>query len=211
MEAIMANLPPDMPLDSAMILQSMQRISNVPEQFRTIPMRMEFSGHKSLMTPDLSSLSTGMSPFGGDMPLQLAYIDHMEGTTITRMPSFDETAYLISQKIKPLDWSLIDTDSTILDYPVKKAEFSSDTLNVIAWYSPEIPSMVGPMQFGGLPGLPLLMKINMESPEGLAMSYNFVALRLEEGLEKKITPPEGTLVTPEEYLKIMSEKLNALR
>ncbi len=207
----MANLPPDMPLDSAMIQQMMQQMSTIPEQFRTISMRMQFSGHKSFVTPELPSSPPGMNPLGGDVPLQVAYVDYMEGTMITRMPSFDETAYLISQKIEPLDWSLIDADSTILDYPVKKAEFSSDTLNVVAWYSPEIPSMAGPMQFGGLPGLPLVMKTDMASLQGFNGSLNFVALRLEEGLEKKITPPEGTLVAPEEYLKIMSEKWNTIR
>lgn len=53
---------------------------------------------------------------------------------IVSMSSLDEEAYLISQKFESIDWVLVDADSTILDYQVKKGEFSSDTLNVVTWY-----------------------------------------------------------------------------
>ena len=208
-ESIMANLPPGMPLDSTMIQQAIQQFSQIPEDF-SIPMHMEFSEYTASMTPDFSSFAPGMdlSQLGMDVPLMLTYTDYTEGTVISQMPSFpDEKAYLISQKFDAIDWTLVDTDSTILDYPVKKATFSSDTLNVVTWYSPEIPTMAGPMFFGGFPGLPLLIKSDMESPQGFSGSINIVALRLEEGLEEPITPPEGTLVTPEELLEIATKKL----
>lgn len=219
-DAIMANLPPDMPLDSAMIEQAMQQFSNIPEKFHTIPMHMEFSEYKSFMTPDYSSfapgmdLETGLSQLGMNLPLTLTYTDHREDAMIMSMqiPSFDESSsYLISQKIEAIDWVLVDTDSTILSYPVKKAKFASDTLNAVAWYSPEIPTMAGPMFFGGFPGLPLLTKADMGNPQGFSPGINIVALRLEEGLEEPITPPEGILVTPEELLEIASKKFQDLQ
>ena len=212
METIMANLPPDMPIDSTMVAQMMQQFSGIPEQFRTLRMYMDFSGTKSLMRPDLSSFPAGMNPFGGEMPLGLSYTDHLEGTVLSQMPSFDEKApYLISQNIETIDWSLVDADSTILDYPVKKAEFLSDTLNVVAWYSTDFLSMAGPLQFGGLPGLPLLIETGMQTPQGFTGSISFVAVRLEEGLKKELNAPEGIRITPEEYLEIMSEKMNSFR
>ncbi len=205
-DVIMANLPPGIQLDSTMIEQAMQQFSEIPEDF-SVPLHMEFSEYKSSMTPDYSSLTPGMdlSQLGMNLPLTLTYTDHMEGTVILKMPSFDEEVYLVSQKIEAIDWVLVDTDSTILDYPVKKATFSSDTLNVVAWYSPEIPSMAGPMHFGGFPGLPLLIKAGYEGLHGFSNSFDIVALRLEEGLEKPVTLPEGTLVTMEEFIEIASK------
>ncbi len=206
-EEIMANLPPDIALDSAMIQQAMQQFSQAPEDF-SIPMHMEFSQYTASMTPDFSSFAPGMdlNQLGMDVPLMLTYTDYMEGTVTSQMPSFTEETYLISQQFDVIDWTLVDTDSTILDYPVKKATFSSDTLNVVAWYSPEIPTMAGPMFFGGFPGLPLLVKAGMANPQfSGSTNVSFVALRLEEGLEEPITPPEGTLVTPEELLEIATK------
>lgn len=67
----MANLPPDMPLDSTMIEQAIQRFSQIQENF-FIPMHMEFSEHKSSMVPDHLSFAPGMdlSQLGMNLPLK---------------------------------------------------------------------------------------------------------------------------------------------
>ncbi|MCY3630445.1 MAG: GLPGLI family protein [Bacteroidota bacterium] len=211
METIMEIMPPDMPLDSTMIEQMLQEMSQMPEQFFTLSMHMKFSDHKSFLTPDFSSLASGaMGQLGAELPVQVTYVDYMEGTVLTQVPTLDQsTTYLMTQKYDAIDWTLVDSDSTILDFPVNKATFSSDTLNIVAWYSPAIPSKAGPMQFGGLPGLPLQMKADMDN-QGFRGSFDIVAIRLEEGLEGPITPPEGTLVTPEELLEIISKQLEDL-
>lgn len=211
LDVIMANLPPSIQLDSTMIELGMQQFSEIPENF-SIPMHMKFSEYKSSMTPDYSSFASRidieieLNRLGMNMPSTGTYTDYKEGIMVTQMPMGpDGEAYLISHKIEAVDWTLVDTDSTILDYPVKKAKFSSDTLNVVAWYSPEIPTMAGPMLFGGFPGLPLLIKAGYEGLHGFSNSFDIVALRLEEGLEKPVTLPEGTLVTMEEFMEIASK------
>lgn len=208
-ETTVSQFPPDLPVDSVMIQDAMQQFADTPDQFRTIPMHMEFSGHISLMKPSIPSLPTGTNPFGGKMPLALTYTDHLEGKLVSQMPNFGGKApYLVSEDIESLDWNMVDVDSTILNYPVKKAESLSDSLKVVAWYTLEIPSMAGPMQFGGLPGLPLSVTGNFASAEGITGTMSFVAVKLEERLNTPIKPLEGVRVTQEEYLKIMSSMLD---
>ena len=104
---------------------------------------------------------------------------------------------------------LVDVDSTILGHAVKKAEFISDSLKVVAWYAPGIATTVGPSGFGNLPGLPLSIDAVMSQND--SMKVSFVAKSLTEGLEESIAPPVGIIVTQQEYVKILQEHVKTLR
>ena len=208
METVMANLPEGMQLDSAMVAQAMQQMTN---QQITITMLLHYSGAQALLetvTPDMPGSLPNVSPFGSfDNSREVtAYFNFEEQTSITKMPSMGESVpYVVSAEVLKLDWVLIDADSTILDHAVKKAEFISDSVEVVAWYAPGIASTAGPDQFGNLPGLPL--SIDAMISQGVSMRRNFVATSLKEGLEEPITPPIGISVTHEEYMKLMMEKI----
>ena len=210
-ETVMANLPEGISLDSVMIARMVQTFENMPNQHFTVTLLLHYSGAQALTKrgrPDLASPFPNVSPFGSfdDNAGMAKFLDFEEQTSITKIPNMGESVpYVISGELQKLDWVLVDVDSTILDHAVKKAEFISDSLEVVAWYAPGIASTAGPDQFGYLPGLPLSIDAMISRDGSVKMS--FVAKSLTEGLEEPITPPIGILVTPEEYMKIMMEKM----
>ena len=214
-ETITDNLPEGMELDSAMVAQMAQTMENLRNQQYTVPVLLHYSGAQALLEmvmPDLPNPMPNVSPFGSfdnSMGYTL-YVDFEEQTSLTQLPSMGESVpYVMSLEVQKLDWVLVDADSTILDYAVKKAEFTSDSLEAVAWYAPGIATTAGPVGFGYLPGLPL--SIDATIAQNMSMKASLVAKSLTEGLEEPITPPVGILVTQEEYMKIMQEQLKTLR
>jgi len=79
--------------------------------------------------------------------------------------------YLIKDELKPAEWELSEETKKVGNYTVQKASFSriidskrfstgmtemenvKDTIQVIAWFAPEIPVSHGPENYFGLPGL----------------------------------------------------------
>ena len=211
-ETVMANLPEGIPLDSAMIARMVQTFQNMPSQQFTVTLLLHYSGAQALTErgrPNLSNPFPNISPFGSfdNSTGMTKFLDFEEQTSITRITNMGESVpYVISGELQELDWVLVDVDSTILGHAVKKAEFISDSLEVVAWYAPGIASTAGPDQFGYLPGLPLSIDAMISRDSSVKMS--FVAKSLTEGLGEPITPPIGISVTEEEYMKIMMEKLD---
>ncbi len=214
-ETVRDNLPEGMELDSAMVAQMAQSMENLRNQHYTIPVLLHYSGAQSLMEmvmPDLPSPTPNVSPFGSfDNSMGMTvYVDFEEQTSLTQLPSMGESVpYVMSLEVQKLNWVLVDVDSTILDHAVKKAEFISDSLEVVAWYAPGIATTVGPSGFGNLPGLPLSIDAVMSQND--SMKVSLVAKSLTEGLKEPITPPVGVIVTREEYVKILQEHVETLK
>lgn len=79
--------------------------------------------------------------------------------------------FLVMDTLKTFDWHLIDETKKIGDNRCQKAIYSKivesssffsgmeemekvkDTINVVAWFAPQIPVSHGPADFWGLPGL----------------------------------------------------------
>ena len=217
MESVMANLPEGMELDSAMVARMAQTFEDMPSRQDTTVMLLHYSGAQALMEMVFSGLSDpfpNVSPFGSsDNTMGVtAFIDYEEQITITKFPGIGESVpYVISEEFQNQipEWVLVDSDSTILDHTVKKAEFISDSLEAVAWYAPGIASIAGPNQFFGLPGLLLAIDTVMLRPYSGKVSI--VANSVKDGLEEPITPPIGISVTREEYMKIMRERMETLR
>ena len=213
-ETITDNLPEGMELDSAMVAQMSQSMGNLQNQQYSITMLLHYSGTQALMEmvmPDLPSPMPNVSPFGSfdNSTGFTLYVDFEEQTSLTLLPSMGESVpYVMSIDVQKLDWVLVDVDSTILDYGVKKAEFTSDSLEAVAWYAPDIATTAGPVGFGYLPGLPLSIDATIAQ---VSMKTSLVAKSLTEALEEPITPPVGITVTQEEYMKIMQEQLKTLK
>ena len=217
METVMASLPEGMEIDSAMVARMAQTFEDMPSRQDTTTLLLHYSSTQALMEMAFSGLSNpfpNVSPFGSfDNTMGIAtFFDYEEQTTITKLPGIDESVpYVISAEFQNQipEWVLVDADSTILDYAVKKAELISDSLEAVAWYAPGIESTAGPNQFFGLPGLLLSIDTMMLRP--VSGKVSFVAKSLKEGLEEPITPPIGISVTHEEYMKIMSERIKIMR
>ena len=132
--------------------------------------------------------------------------------------------FLIQDELETFEWKITDETKKIGDYTVIKAEYQNisertsisltdsesktvkvtDTTQVVAWYTPEIPVSQGPNNTWGLPGLIL------ELDNG-NMSYlcTKISLNPEEPvvIEK---PRKGKRVTREEADKIRDEKMQEM-
>lgn len=72
------------------------------------------------------------------------------------------------------DWQLLDGDSTICEYPCKKAVANFRGRTWTVWYTLDLPYSDGPWKFCGLPGLILSAK----ESEGI---FSFTSVGIEQG------------------------------
>lgn len=141
--------------------------------------------------------------------------------------------FLIVEKLQELDWKLINETKKIGDYNCYKAELTipvtekekkqyEEYLNkqesktsfftmdepkekkVTAWYTPDIPVNVGPLNYWGLPGL--ILEIKEENRITLCSK---VVISNKENFKIRV-PNTGIEVSQEEFDAIHKDKLESL-
>jgi GLPGLI family protein len=141
--------------------------------------------------------------------------------------------FLIVEKLNSLEWKLIDETKKIGEYTCYKAEliipvsekekkeyeeylkkqetkpslFPMDEpkeKRIIAWYTPEIPVTVGPLNYWGLPGL--ILELNDGK---MIILCSKVTLSNKENYKIKV-PNNGTEVSQEEFDAIHKAKIESL-
>lgn len=141
--------------------------------------------------------------------------------------------FLIVEKLNSLEWKLIDETKKIGEYTCYKAEliipvsekekkeyeeylkkqevktsfFPMDEpkeKRITAWYTPEIPVAVGPLNYWGLPGLILEL-----SDQKIIILCSKVTLSTKENYKIKV-PNNGTEVSQEEFDAIHKAKIESL-
>ena len=95
-------------------------------------------------------------------------------------------------------------DSTKTDDPMEEIEIPEE-IEVIVWYTPQIPVSQGPGEYWGLPGLILEV-----SADRTTMLCSKIVMNPEEKAEIK-KPSKGKEVTKEEYNTIVKEKIEEMR
>lgn len=151
----------------------------------------------------------------GSLYKNTAELKYLEETELFSKP------FLIDDELVSREWELTDESKKIGNYTAYKAIYSTiterktmtfgdggdgemktiaDTVNVEAWYSPEIPVSQGPDDYWGLPGLILEVKSGN-------MSYlcTKVVLNPEDGINIRV-PSKGKKVNREELRVIREEK-----
>ena len=134
------------------------------------------------------------------------FVDYDAGTRVEKRDFLGRT-FLIDGEVEPLAWRLTDEQSEFLGYPCMKATAMRDTVEVEAWFTPQIPVSAGPAGYGGLPGLILVLT---EDDARRTMIAQEVTLGpLAEGL---LTPPtEGRRVTDEAFRAIVEERMEEMQ
>lgn len=97
------------------------------------------------------------------------------------------------------DWQLLDGDSTICEYPCKKAVTTFRGRTWTVWYTLDIPYSDGPWKFCGLPGLILSAK----ESEGI---FSFKCIGIEKGDGHSFEYPDSKrlkVVTPKRAEELM--------
>ena len=88
--------------------------------------------------------------------------------------------------------------------PIKEVEIPKE-IEVVAWYSPQIPINQGPGEYWGLPGL--ILEVNADKTTILCSK-----IVMNPGEKEKIEAPnKGKEVTKKEYAEIMKKKMEEMR
>ncbi len=90
------------------------------------------------------------------------------------------------------------------DDPMSEIELPK-TIEVVAWYTPQIPVNQGPDDYWGLPGL--ILEVNADKTTMLCTK---IVLNPEEK-DTIIQPNKGEVVTQEEYTTIITKKMKEMR
>lgn len=146
------------------------------------------------------------SPVRSDQETLLgAYANNTAGTLVEELEFMGRT-FRITGTRPEYAWRLVAEQSDFMGFMVQKAETEHEGRTIEAWFTPQIPVSAGPGQFGGLPGMILVLSVNRGEELYSATSIDLGALA--EG----IAPPEdGDEITREEYELIVEEKLEELR
>ena len=135
-----------------------------------------------------------------------AYVDFASGG-ITEMREFMGRTFLISGDRPSHQWKLGMEQREFLGYMVQKATAVHDGAEIEAWFTPQIPVQAGPGEYGGLPGLILVLSL-----DGGHLLYSATEVNLEGLGDVEIAPPtDGEMVTREEYEALVAEKLEEIR
>lgn len=120
-----------------------------------------------------------------------------------------------TKEVDALDWRSMRRRNT-----EKEAEKTKDTTNtkvvseeiempktieIVAWYTPQIPVNQGPGEYWGLPGL--ILEVNADRTTILCTK---IVLNPSEK-EEIIVPSKGKVVTQEEYTKTVQQKMEEMR
>lgn len=159
---------------------------------------------------------------GGQIRIMMPGQDDISFTDLTTMKKTDYRElmgknFLVGDSVLRYDWKLSDETKDILGHKCRKAvsvrtqpgmrinndngkitrEETVDTINVVAWFAPDIPVFAGPAAYQGqLPGAIL------ELTEGDGRS-SFVATEISEKADTKDIkePKGGKKITAEEFAK----------
>lgn len=161
-----------------------------------------------------------MSPFQGILHKEFAT------KTFTNRVELFGKIFLIIDSLPDSKWALTGESKQIGSYTAYKATMSREvpqevfqfgrqsfqdnkpkmkTVNIIAWFTPQIPVSTGPHKYGGLPGL--ILEVSNDNTTVLCTK---VVINPKEKMKIK-APKKGTVVNMKEYSKIRTEKIVEMR
>ena len=124
----------------------------------------------------------------------------------------EDEEYNVLYSVDEYKWELVNETKEISGYKCYKAKTYYDVVNkkktttskveVVVWYSPEIPCNYGPRGFDGLPGLVLEAQPN-KTFYLYATNINFNVKRKDTDIEKAL---KGSYITKQKYDSISNEQ-----
>lgn len=131
--------------------------------------------------------------------------------------------FLVKDLLEPFDWELTAETKKIGNYLAQKAtyskivdskqfstgmsemEASKDTIQVVAWYTPEIQVSQGPENYFGLPGLILEVQ-----SRGRVLICDKIELSPSANPVKIERPKRGKLISSDEFKVLQDESMNQM-
>lgn len=188
----------------------------IPE-FRTTKQQLFFNANESLYKPLIEDEEEDMvSGHGGGVRIQMrqpndeVYINPANTSLISKR-EFMGKDYLIEDTLKISPWKLGTETKEIQGYLCKMAWYVDERqpdrkLEITAWYTDQLRPMLGPEQFGTLPGAVLAVDVN--SGERVLVARKIEIRELKKS-EMKI-PASGQKVTQAEFRKIVDETMKQM-
>ncbi|MCC4214175.1 GLPGLI family protein [Leeuwenhoekiella parthenopeia] len=182
---------------------------NISNNVTSLEYRLKFNSNKALYTknkslnkdtdPVTQAIVEGVANFSG-----IVYYDRLSNSII-HQKEFAGDTYLVTRN--NIDWVLTKESQKIDDFVCYKAvsnriiKNSEGTfkLQVIAWYSPEIPVPFGPDGYGGLPGLILQLQNN-----GITTFLKRIIFSDNKEINI-LKPSKGIKMSENEYEEIVAE------
>ncbi len=153
----------------------------------------------SEMESDDGSVKMTIS-YGDEIPEKL-YTDLLSKETIHQQ-GFMNRAFRVSSEQIPYKWKVTTEKIKYLDYEcIKATTVNKDDEIVVAWFTPQIPSSIGPAGFHGLPGAILMASVGETKKEIKATQISIGDLDLPI-----VVPSEGQLMSQEEFEKVVTDK-----
>lgn len=115
--------------------------------------------------------------------------------TYTHKGYIFEKAFLIEEQSKSISWELVDSTRALTPFQVKMAKTIVDSVEVTAWYAPEIPISGGPSTWNGLPG----MILEIYKSDGSAIKFKSYSVNFDKSLLNK--PKKGEIVSSVEIFQ----------
>ncbi len=143
--------------------------------------------------------SSGSGSLGA--PQLIASVGNLDEGTYTNHYKFLTRDFLVTGELPELAWKLTGEEGMLLDRQVMKATATMDTVSVEAWFAPEISAPFGPDNYGGLPGLILMLSID----DGSKL-YEATSITLDTEIEITV-PDKGRPVTQEEFEKLVQDRM----
>lgn len=191
-----------------------QEMKTMIPEFRTTKMQLIFNQNESLFKNVEEDDDEEINANGGAMrmrfmmPQNELYFNFAENKKV-EMREFMTKKFLLEGEIKPNAWKISDEETKeIKGYLCKKATFTNEErkMNVVAWFTEQIPVSAGPDNYNSLMGLVLQVDIN--DGEIVTTASNIEFKKLKKG-DIKI-PTEGKKITQEEFRKMVEEQMKQM-
>lgn len=142
--------------------------------------------------------------YGDELP-EILYTNLKENA-ITHQKGFMGKSFVINSEREKRKWKVTGEKIKYLDYECMKATSTTDDgKSIVAWFTPQIPTQVGPSKYGQLPGAILMVSINDGKTEIMATEVN-----LGTQDQKIKQPSDGKKVDQETFDKIVDERMKEL-
>ncbi len=149
--------------------------------------------------------------FKMDAPEEILYTN-MSTKEQYRQTGFMGKTFLIESSVEKNKWKLTGEKIKYLGYVCQKAERTEyieredKERMIVAWFTSEIPTPIGPSGYNNLPGAVLMVNIDNGKTEIKATAIDLGAIE-EIALDK---PTKGQKVTKEEFDQIVEQKTREL-
>jgi len=193
-----------------------QYASMIPTEQKT-NMELSFTASESLYKESAEVVEPAANPFAqGGANVSTVMIggggkaivyNNLKDKTKIKSENVMGKQFLISSGIEVMEWKISGEQKEILGYSCMKAEYKQDSSQMVAWFTPQIPVAVGPLDFGGLPGVVLAVNYNQGETK---FSIKATKVSLEK-LSKKIeAPKKGKKVSPDEFEEIVEKQMKEM-